>query len=311
MPPTEASMNTTSRSSLCRLRRTLIETLREVIALLKEQNLPLTLAYPYATISSLDVPDLSSPTPALLLCPLQMTDYPLNERTFNRQGLPDKNKATGFTLVELLVAVGIVAALVALCLPGSLKAIEVGKSAKCASNLKQLGAAFQMYAGDHDGTILTLNEVSSPGGNSRYWPNSLTPYIAVTQWRYAGAQAWGDTIEGVYHCPSATAYYNGGGYGVSELHLAKPGRITKIFSITRPTQLWLVGDALIGRPPKSKTSASVWCPLDSSWGSGNGYEAAPRHNGKSNVCFVDGHVEPVLYSDLKTNKNDIFGHYGF
>lgn len=236
---------------------------------------------------------------------------PAGMKRGDRQGSPGKGKVRAFTLTELLVVVAIIAALTALCLPGSLKAIEMAKAARCAGNLKQLGAGFQMYAGDHDGTILTLNEVSSPGANSRYWPNLLTPYISVTQWRYTGAQSWGDTIEGVFHCPSATLYYNGGGYGVNELHLGKPGRITKIFSITRPTQLWLVGDALIGRPPKSKTSASVWCPLDSSWGSGNGYEAAPRHNGRSNVCFVDGHVEAVPYADLKANKNDIFGHNGF
>lgn len=233
------------------------------------------------------------------------------EKTLKKRGLPEKGGTGGFTITELLVVIGVIAVLAALCLPGSLKAIESARAARCMGNLRQLGAGFQMYAGDHDGTMLTLNEVSSPGANSKYWPNLLVPYIPITQWRYSGAQGWGDTIEGVYRCPSAKAYYNGGGYGVNELHLGKPGRITKIFSITRPAQLWLLGDALIGKAPNSKTSASVWCSTCTSWGNGTGYEAAPRHNGKSNVCFVDGHVEACSYEDLRINKNDIFGHYGF
>lgn len=52
----------------------------------------------------------------------------------------------GFTLVELLVAVGIIAALIAILLPVLGRARESGRRTECLSNLRQLGLAFSMYA---------------------------------------------------------------------------------------------------------------------------------------------------------------------
>ena len=36
--------------------------------------------------------------------------------------------------------------------------------------------------------------------------------------------------------------------------------------------------------------------------------ASSRHNGSANVAFIDAHVEPVSYSDLKVNRGDVFAH---
>ncbi len=58
---------------------------------------------------------------------------------------------TGFTLVELLVVVSIIALLISILLPSLSRAREQARRAKCGSNLKTIGTAYQMWGGDNNG----------------------------------------------------------------------------------------------------------------------------------------------------------------
>ena len=77
----------------------------------------------------------------------------------------------GFTLVELLVVIGIIALLISILLPALSKARRQANSAVCASNLKQMYIAFQIYATESRGWLFPVNEnvnlADNPDPNGR------------------------------------------------------------------------------------------------------------------------------------------------
>jgi prepilin-type N-terminal cleavage/methylation domain-containing protein/prepilin-type processing-associated H-X9-DG protein len=72
----------------------------------------------------------------------------------------------GFTLVELLVVIGIIAVLISILLPSLNKAREAANSVSCLSNLRQVGLSVQLYANQNKGVI--------PDAAAR-WPDVLPP----------------------------------------------------------------------------------------------------------------------------------------
>jgi prepilin-type processing-associated H-X9-DG protein/prepilin-type N-terminal cleavage/methylation domain-containing protein len=60
---------------------------------------------------------------------------------------------TAFTLVELLVVIGIIAVLVGLLLPALSKARDAANVTKCLANLQQIGSGIHIYANEHRGTM--------------------------------------------------------------------------------------------------------------------------------------------------------------
>ncbi|MHB9070828.1 MAG: type II secretion system protein [Sedimentisphaerales bacterium] len=80
----------------------------------------------------------------------------------------------GFTLVELLVVISIIALLLAILMPALQRAREQGRKVVCLSNLKQLGLANQLYVSNYGGRLPAPVSYGKQIG----WDATLEPYIS-------------------------------------------------------------------------------------------------------------------------------------
>jgi prepilin-type N-terminal cleavage/methylation domain-containing protein len=199
------------------------------------------------------------------------------------------NAKRGFTLVELLVVIAVIAILAGLLLPALSRAREVGKRTSCASNLRQINLAIRFYANDYSDSLPVLPSPNPyPNGVGAYYKQLVKGYLRLT----------GPPLpnEKVFICPSdpiictqlghAYTSYTFNGYEVGPGALP---RITgqKLGAIKSPTKAVLAGEwpAFFG---------GSWHPL-----------VSPDHLDSKNVLtFVDGHVAFVrIYWDGVSDSN--------
>lgn len=112
-------------------------------------------------------------------------------------------KHHGFTLVELLVVIGIILILVSILVPAARKSVEAGHQVACLNHLRQIAQATQMYCADNDGAYPSAagtDEVQK--SDWIYWRNvtGTPPYNDVQ--KSALARYLGGSIPAVFRCPS-------------------------------------------------------------------------------------------------------------
>jgi prepilin-type N-terminal cleavage/methylation domain-containing protein/prepilin-type processing-associated H-X9-DG protein len=126
----------------------------------------------------------------------------------------------GFTLVELLVVIGIIALLISMLLPALNKVHAQAQLVQCSSNLKQLATAAIMFSNEHRGRLPTVSsdqwaKIADPyrayfiyhdsGGTGQYcddWASSLLSYMGTLA---PNVQTFMDDPNGkskVFKCPS-------------------------------------------------------------------------------------------------------------
>src|SRR5918992_1435494 len=129
-----------------------------------------------------------------------------------------RQSRNGFTLIELLVVIAIIAILAAILFPVFAQAREKARSARCQSNLKQLGHALIMYAQDWDGHWAPDYLYPAGYGNASkglyWWYDLIQPYAKSYE---------------VWVCPTWHATYSNGRGPLPATH-PKPLRYSYAFN---------------------------------------------------------------------------------
>ena len=213
---------------------------------------------------------------------------------------------SAFTLIELLVVIAIIAVLASLLLPVFSSVQESGASSKCISNLRQIGAALNLYVGDHNGYYPAL--VNSAKADVNWDSDAINPYLPER------TDAGGTQRQSVlFICPDAN-YKGDVKSDLSRTYSATSAMlgINGSFSIgcNRTTFDSLAGTLVLFDATQSGTNR--YSQEEVTWANINGATdlKSPtaktstyidfRHRDAFHGLFADGHVDTILRRNAQT-----------
>jgi prepilin-type N-terminal cleavage/methylation domain-containing protein len=211
-----------------------------------------------------------------------------------------------FTLIEFLVVVAAIGILAALSVPALTSALERAKATKDMSNLRQIGAATQMYMNDNNGVFpgsATVTWMSQLEQNSKYlsaWRVLQSPFDK----RASSEAGTGSPVSPISYGINSNVY--SGGVAISADRITKP--VT--FIVFSPAQ-----DTGITVSFNTNATATAAAPGVTEYaGTSNPGAAASggtqNSRTKINALCADWHVETMLWSGTGpafTHTSDLGG----
>lgn len=178
----------------------------------------------------------------------------------------------GFTLVELLVVIGIIAMLIGILLPALSRARSQSKAVVCLSNTRQLAAALQFYANDYKVFIGYANGLDRKA--------ALYPYLKM------GKSNTDNQTMSVWNCPANEQIDLRASYGFNtRLNWQKYARIR------RPSEKVALCDGGLKEDLTPSTATHMWSPGTLPSASACRPDQTRHPKQLIGVGFVDGHAE--------------------
>ncbi|MDD5698525.1 MAG: type II secretion system protein [Victivallaceae bacterium] len=186
-----------------------------------------------------------------------------------------------FTLIELLITIGIIAILASILLPALQKARDKGNKIKCAANLKQMGTGLIMYVDDYDGYLFHNSPVVGTE-----WNDLLAPYLS----RGTGTVQFGQ----IYVCP-ANKYRYGGSEDLNYVY--NNYFVYRKYNTTPyPSEKMIFADGWL--------KESYWYYVfnqNSTYDAEHYWTIWMIHSFQANACWLDGHVNSVTSNEIQAN----------